>query len=152
MNAVMGLAAEAAKSSGLPPHPSLVESCLLRPWPGNVRELMGEVGRAAHTATEAARKVVRSEDLDGSAGQMLVPGEMATLAPGSVRPKPATLPDHAVILGALRDESGNVTRAARRLGLHRNQLRRYVAKHADAAELTAGSPAEDDESSPGTVG
>ncbi|MBZ0232617.1 MAG: sigma 54-interacting transcriptional regulator [Deltaproteobacteria bacterium] len=146
------LVAEAARSSALPPHPSLVEACLLRPWPGNVRELMGEVGRAAHAATEAARKVVRSEDLDGSAGRLLVPGEMATLPPGSVRPKPATLPDHGVILAALRDESGNVTRAARRLGIHRNQLRRYVAKHPDAAELSAGSPAEDDESSPGTVG
>jgi transcriptional regulator with GAF, ATPase, and Fis domain len=146
------LVAEAAKSSGLPPHPSLVEVCLLRPWPGNVRELMGEVGRAAHLATEAARKVVRAEDLDGSAGRLLVPGEMATLAPGSVRPKPATLPDHTVIMGALRDENGNVTRAARRLGLHRNQLRRYVAKHPDAAAITSGEPGDDDDASPGTMG
>ncbi len=146
------LVAEAVKRSGLPPHPSLVEACLLRPWPGNVRELMGEVGRAAHAATEAARKVVRVEDLDGSAGRLLVPGEMSTIAPGQARPKPATLPDHGAILGALRDEGGNVTRAARRLGLHRNQLRRYVAKHDDAAALTSGEPPDDDESSPGTIG
>ncbi len=147
------LVAEATRGSGLPPHPSLVEACLLRPWPGNVRELMGEVSRAAHAATEAARKVVRVEDLDGTAGRVLVPGELATLPPISQRPKPAALPDHDAILGALRDEAGNVTRAARRLGLHRNQLRRYVAKHADAADLTSAEPAEgDDESSPGTVG
>jgi transcriptional regulator with GAF, ATPase, and Fis domain len=144
------LVAEATRSSGLPPHPSLVEACLLRPWPGNVRELVGEVSRAAHAATEAGRKVVRAEDLDGTAGRLLVPGEMTTIAPGSARLRPATLPDHAAILGALTDEGGNVTRAAKRLGLHRNQLRRYLAKHADAAELASGEPADpDDDPSPG---
>ena len=75
---------------------------------------------------------------------------MTTIAPGSQRMRPATLPDHAAILGALTGESGNVTRAAKRLGLHRNQLRRYLAKHADAAELAAREPAEaDDDPSPG---
>lgn len=68
-----------------------------------------------------------------------------------MRPKPATLPDHAAILGALRDEGGNVTRAARKLGLHRNQLRRYLAKHADAAALAAGESSESDDPD-GTTG
>jgi transcriptional regulator of acetoin/glycerol metabolism len=148
---VSWLVAEAVRSSALPPHPSLVEACLLRPWPGNVRELIAEVSRAAHAATEQARKLVRVEDLDGSAGRLLVPGELATLAPVAPRPRPAPLPDHATIIAAMRDERGNVTAAARRLGIHRNQLRRYLAKHPDAAALVA-SGADDDESSPGTVG
>jgi len=143
-------------ASGVPPHRSLMWACLLRPWPGNVRELVGEVSRAAHAATEAGRKVVRAEDLDGSAGQLLVPGELATIAPGTAsaaRGKPAALPEHGAILDALRDEGGNVTRAARRLGLHRNQLRRYLAKHPDAAALATREATEaDDESSPGSLG
>ncbi len=146
------LVTEATRVSRLPPHPSLVEACLLRPWPGNVRELLGEVSRAAHAAAEAARKVVRAEDLDGSAGRLLGSGETTTIAQGApMRPKPATLPDHAAILGALRDEGGNVTRAARKLGLHRNQLRRYLAKHADAAALAAGESSESDDPD-GTTG
>jgi transcriptional regulator of acetoin/glycerol metabolism len=141
------LVTEASRASGLPPHPSLVEACLLRPWPGNVRELLGEVGRAAHAAAESARKVVRAEDLDGTAGRLLGSGETTTIAAGvPARGKPATLPDHAAILAALRAEGGNVTRAARALGLHRNQLRRYLAKHADAAALAAGESSEADES------
>ena len=139
------LVAEAVRTSGLPAHPSLIEACLLRPWPGNVRELVGEVSRAAHGATEAGRKVVRAEDLDGTAGRLLGTGEVATVAPGAARVKPASLPDHAAILAALRAESGNVTRSARRLGLHRNQLRRYLAKHADAGALAAGESQESDD-------
>ncbi len=83
------LVAEVVREARLPPHPSLVEACLLRPWPGNVRELVTEVGRAARAARAAARKAVRLEDLDGSAG--VVSGEAATIGPGALRAR-ATLP------------------------------------------------------------
>ena len=142
------LVAEAVRASRLPAHPSLVEACLLRPWPGNVRELIGEVGRAAAAAVAAARKAVRAEELDGSAGQLLASGESATLAPvPSSRPRSPTVPEHDAILDALRAEGGNVSRAARRLGLSRSQLRRYLVKYPDAAELAGADALTDDEPS-----
>ncbi len=146
------LVAEAVRPSRLPAHPGLVEACLLRPWPGNCRELMDELGRAAQAAVEAGRLAVRAEDLDGAAGRVLTTGELQTIPPhasGRIRVTP--VPEPSSILDALRLEDGNVSRAARRLGLHRNQLRRWLAKHPEAAALVAGS-LEDDDLSRGTLG
>ncbi len=90
---------------------SYVEACALRPWPGNVRELLVETRRAAH----AARDGLSAVDLDPRAGTAL-------------RVEPAAARDDAAIEQALADAGGNVTAAARALGMHRNQLRRWVAK------------------------
>ena len=151
------LCAAAVRASGLPAHPTLVEACLARPWPGNVRELMGEVARAAHAAAAAGRPAVRAEDLDVQAGRLAVAppasgagGASAVAASDEAASGPArgALPDDAAILAALEAEGGNVSRSARRLGLHRNQLRRYLARHPEAAALAAGSsgsdPSDDD--------
>jgi transcriptional regulator with GAF, ATPase, and Fis domain len=130
-------------------HSTLIEVCLLRPWPGNVRELLGEVRRAAYAARDAGKKAVRGEDLDGSAGMILDNtlggggGDAQTgqtMAPDrpSQRKAPAPLPDTDTIATALREEGGNVTRAARRLGLHRNQLRRFLTRHPELASLATG--------------
>jgi transcriptional regulator with GAF, ATPase, and Fis domain len=122
-------------------HSTLIEACLLRPWPGNVRELIGEVRRAAFGARDNGKKLVRGEDLDASAG-MIVDGAVGPatldLQGGQTSPmlgKKALLPDHDTIVAALTSEGGNVSRAAKLLGLHRNQIRRYIAKHADLLEL-----------------
>jgi transcriptional regulator of acetoin/glycerol metabolism len=56
---------------------------------------------------------------------------------GSPAPAPAPpagesdggFPARAAIEEMLRAEHGNVTRAAQRLGLHRNQLRRWLARN-----------------------
>jgi DNA-binding NtrC family response regulator len=138
------LVAQAVARYGVPAHPSLVEACLLRPWPGNVRELLAEVARAAHAAVETGRPQARAEELDAHAGVAHAsatrdhPGEPA-------RPKVVSLPDEAGILDALTAEGGNVSRAARRLGVHRNQLRRYLAKHPKAAALAAGDATGSDD-------
>ncbi len=131
-------------------HSTLIEACLLRPWPGNVRELVGEVRRAAFGARDAAKKVVRQEDLDASAG-LILDGAIgpATVnlvghptSPMLAQKKIAPLPDHDSIVAALKSEDGNVTRAARALGLHRNQLRRYITKHPDLAEMMSREETE----------
>ena len=44
--------------------------------------------------------------------------------------KRGVLPPAEEIEAALAAEAGNVTRAAKRLGLHRNQLRRWMEKNA----------------------
>jgi len=125
---------------------ALVEMCLLRPWPGNVRELIGEVRRAGHTARDQGRDRVDRLDLGTAAGMHLggltMPPTVATVHAGSgVAPAPAPtpaapagaadggFPARAAIEEMLRAEGGNVTRAAQRLGLHRNQLRRWLARN-----------------------
>jgi transcriptional regulator with GAF, ATPase, and Fis domain len=131
-------------------HSTLIEACLLRPWPGNVRELVGEVRRAAFGARDAGKKVVRQEDLDASAGLILdgaigpatVNLQQHPTSPMMAQKKVAPLPDHDSIVAALKTEDGNVTRAARALGLHRNQLRRYITKHPDLAEMMSREETE----------
>jgi transcriptional regulator with PAS, ATPase and Fis domain len=100
---------------------TLVEACLLRPWPGNVRELLSEVRRVASRARAAGRSSVAAEDLSPTAGVDFVRNEGA----GSASP---ALPEPEVIERALQEHKGNVTRAAQALGMHRNQLRRWLAK------------------------
>lgn len=130
-------------SSGLSAHVALVESCLLRHWPGNVRELSVELRQAAQGALAAARRTVELQDLAPSAGLGFGAtgaggGASAGFGSGASAPAEAgaeggprergVLPDAEVIQAALAAEGGNVTRAARRLGLHRNQLRRWLEK------------------------
>jgi transcriptional regulator of acetoin/glycerol metabolism len=97
------------------PSPELVALCLERPWPGNVRELAGEIERAAHEALAADRTEVSVADLDEQAGLPFAGEEKAP-------------PTDDVIREALTAEGGNVSAAARRLGLHRTQLRRWIAR------------------------
>jgi hypothetical protein len=118
------------RALGLTPHASLVEACLLRPWPGNVRELLVEVAAAARSAAAAGDAVVRDTDLAAQAG-MALEGPTAEPAPssaGSHRPRARTeLPAREIIEASLRKNEGRVASAARELGIHRNQLRRWLA-------------------------
>jgi DNA-binding NtrC family response regulator len=98
------------------PHVGLVEVALTRPWPGNVRELLHEVADAARRAGEDER--VKAEHLDEAAGRPLHPPD--TRDPMS---------EAARIREILDREQGNVSRAARALGMHRTQLRRWLARN-----------------------
>jgi transcriptional regulator with PAS, ATPase and Fis domain len=99
-----------------------LEACALRAWPGNVREFLREVRQAARTALDAGRTVVDAKDLSPTAGE-----EISTESRPSV-PAPPDLSREAIEAG-LKREQGNVTRAARALGMHRNQLRRWLTRH-----------------------
>jgi len=103
----------------LTPHVSLVEACLCREWPGNVRELVAELANAAAAARQAGRGRVEAADLNSAAGRQL-----STPADG-----PAPTVDDEAIKTALREENGNVAGAARRLGMHRTQLRRWMTRN-----------------------
>jgi DNA-binding NtrC family response regulator len=100
---------------------ALVEACMLRPWPGNIRELTAEAGLAAQRAVAAGRTSATAPDLAPTAGQPLA------RALDSAHAQPLA-PDRAAIESALRAQRGNVTAAARALGMHRNQLRRWLDK------------------------
>lgn len=101
---------------------AFVEACLLRRWPGNVRELILEVRTAAQVAMAEDGFVVEARHLGEVAGATLTP--MAEVSP---RKSPAQLPDRETIEEALRRSGGKVATAARALGIHRTQLRRWLA-------------------------
>jgi transcriptional regulator of acetoin/glycerol metabolism len=112
---------------GLTARPSLVETCLLRRWPGNVRELLTEVRDAARTALSAGADSVEALHLCASAGQGFAPEEDADPAAAGVSGRDP--PTREAIEAALRREEGNVARTARALGMHRTQLRRWLARN-----------------------
>jgi transcriptional regulator of acetoin/glycerol metabolism len=104
---------------------NFIESCALRHWPGNVREFLREVRRAARQACDGATDVVEVQHLADDAGHGFeVPPPSA-----SERPR-AKMPSDEQIESALTENGGNVRGTARALGMHRNQLRRWLDKRA----------------------
>jgi hypothetical protein len=110
------------------PHPRLIETCCLRQWPGNVPELMKAVADAARAAHAASRDRVRPDDLPSTAGSIAV-DESTTSTTTGPRPKvsPAEV-DRTAVEAAMSASSGNVSAAARALGLHRTQLYRLLQR------------------------
>lgn len=109
---------------------NLVEECALRPWPGNVRELMLELRRAAHATLQEEQQVVEPQHLSKEAGTLLV-GKSQEPVP--VRAK-GPAPTDEEIARALDEQGGNVRGTARALGIHRNQLRRWLEKRGGPVE------------------
>ncbi len=133
LRAISTIASAAPGGAPLRAHSQLIEALVQRHWPGNVRELVGELRRAAMTARADGREVVAAGDLDPEAG--------APLEAHEDKPKTLANAEPARIDEALRAAGGNVTAAARALGIHRNQLRRWIAKqHVDVASYGAGKP------------
>ncbi|HYP98155.1 MAG TPA: sigma 54-interacting transcriptional regulator [Polyangiaceae bacterium] len=108
----------------LQPSARLIEACAIRPWPGNVRELAGEVRRAAHRALRLGKGEVDIDELDPDAGIRL----SDRAAEATTDESKESMPSDEQILRTLSECNNNVTRAAKQLGLHRNQLRRWLAK------------------------
>jgi DNA-binding NtrC family response regulator len=109
-------------AANLQPHARLVEACCLRTWPGNVRELRNAIGQAAARAVAAGRSLVRAEDLPEHAGRVV------EASPIVAKASPRSITRDAVI-AALAGATGNISAAARALGLHRTQLRRLIDHH-----------------------
>ncbi len=117
------------------PHTSLIETCLLRPWPGNVRELLVEIRSAAQSAACQNSARVEARHLPEGAGTALrvVPEPvLAEISESISGPNPVKSVDpveRARLEAALRLNHGNVSGAARTLGLHRTQMRRLMDRH-----------------------
>ena len=107
----------------------LVEECALRPWPGNVRELLLEARRAGHAALNERAQRVEPHHLATEAGMLLV----SSLPESATARSKAGPPSDDEILRALDENAGNVRGTARALGIHRNQLRRWLEKRGQSA-------------------
>jgi transcriptional regulator of acetoin/glycerol metabolism len=115
---------------------TFVEACALRRWPGNVRELLREVRRAAHRAIAEGSELVEPEHLADDAGESL---DASTPEPPGAEKISAKQWTDDEIARSLDEHGGNVRGTARALGMHRNQLRRWLAKRAGAPSASAGS-------------
>lgn len=135
---IAGVLAELDPSLGC--DATLLEACVLRSWPGNVRELITELRVAAHRARTAGRACVELADLAPDAGMALTAATDGAPVPAAVTAAPSPgqrrrleVHDAAIaarkdaIEAALRTTRGNVSLAARQLGVHRTQLRRWIA-------------------------
>jgi DNA-binding NtrC family response regulator len=122
----------------LPLHATVVEAALLRRWPGNVRELISETSTALLRAQAAGSTSIRAENLRADAG--MAHGRMGAAGlPGAAPPAgsspgapPAAAPAELTkeqVVAALEAHQGNVSAAARALGVYRNQLNRLRKRH-----------------------
>jgi transcriptional regulator with PAS, ATPase and Fis domain len=113
----------------LAPHVSLIEECLLRPWPGNLRELHAELRAAALRARSQHSATVEAMHLSSTAGTRFEKPSSRPSRPRTAVPSSGRILDRAEVEAALRQASGNISAAARALGVHRTQLRRWMQKH-----------------------
>jgi transcriptional regulator of acetoin/glycerol metabolism len=99
---------------------AFIEALALRPWPGNVRELRAEVRRCVAAASAQDAKLLAPDGLAPTAGMRIALGAPAASRPAFPTDEVAT---------ALAAEAGNVVGAARRLGIHRNKVRRWLERY-----------------------
>jgi len=109
--------------SGLSLTPDARQALLRHAWPGNVRELRNVIEQAC---LMCARDSIGETDLNLRELPSLVPEASATL-----RADESGLieVERSLIIDALRQQKGNVTLAARKLGVSRDTLRYRMEKH-----------------------
>ena len=88
-------------------------------WPGNVRELENAMERAV---LMCAGGTIRAEDLPETL--LAHPESAETALPGYYREIAQT--KRRLVAHALAESAGNLSQAARRLGIHRNHLHRLL--------------------------
>ena len=123
-------------------HATFIEACLLRYWPGNIRELLIETRSAAYAAMAQGSQVIKDGHLSERAGLRFARAEPSS-APDENRAASRQSSNHSSdqdpgpgsgqaedarsdFAAALRTHQGNVSAAARALGVHRNKIRRWL--------------------------
>ncbi|HWF84087.1 MAG TPA: helix-turn-helix domain-containing protein [Vicinamibacterales bacterium] len=96
--------------------PAATDTLLGHEWPGNVRELYNALERASIVCDDG---LIRAQDL--SLGPPIVPVMVDSTDLHVV--------ERQAIERAMRDVNGNVSRAARQLGISRTQLYCRLRKH-----------------------
>ena len=127
----------ASSRSGLSFAPETERDLLAYPWPGNVRELANAVERATIFCRGLT---IQPEDLpqevrNAAASQK---DDLCTWDPDddlqTAKRKLVDRLERAMITEALREHGGNISQAARRLGLHRQSLQQKLHELGIAAE------------------
>jgi len=105
--------------------PSARQALLHHPWPGNIRELRNTIEQAALLC---ARDAIDVSDL--ALRELPSLGAPAALVQGGADDGKLVEAEKTLIIAALRQHAGNVTLAARALGVSRDTLRYRMEKHA----------------------
>jgi len=113
--------------------PQAVDLMMVADWPGNVRQLCNEVQRLVARAEDGV--VITAEQLSPELRRMSSPMAPASVTPIALGGSAATVPlqnvtlaealaevERRMIAAALRKHNGNISRAARELGLTRRGL------------------------------
>ena len=121
--------------------PDAEKALLAYPWPGNVRELANAVERAT---IFCRGEVIQPDDLpqevrgaasnDSGGGIAWDPDDDLATA----KRKLADRFERAMVTEALREHGGNISQAARRLGLHRQSLQQKLHELGISAESFRG--------------
>jgi DNA-binding NtrC family response regulator len=117
-----------------------VQKLLAHAWPGNVRELEQVIGAAA---AMAAGDEIAAADLQIAGGPALEEGDFAGLLDLPLTEAKARLVEafeRRAIVRALELSGGNISAAARRLGIHRQSLQQRMAQ-LGLSRKAAGGPA-----------
>jgi DNA-binding NtrC family response regulator len=124
--------------------PEAMQAILRYDWPGNVRELRTAIEHGVVMSTGAKismRDLPMSVRQGGSGGAGAAPTRLAPAARGEHFNLQAN--EHQLILEALEETGGNVTRAARKLGISRRTLHRKLKElRPDEASPESASPRE----------
>lgn len=115
----------------------LIEQCLLHDWPGNVRQLLHTLAQAANRWSLDPSRPLRLPEIERIGVAPATSSEPATAressgAPVTASERPArrvaSVVSEAAARAAVDRCGGNISAAARSLGLHRTQLRRLLAR------------------------
>ena len=118
-------AEQVAKRRGRRPKtflPEALETLSRRPWRGNVRELQNVVERVVLMADGP---LIRPEDLPPEGGRPAAE-EVVEMRPGQTLAAAREEFERRVVIKALQEHHGNVSRTAERLGLDRTTLHRKL--------------------------
>jgi DNA-binding NtrC family response regulator len=129
----------ASSRPGLALAPEAERALLAYAWPGNVRELANALERAAIFCRDG---VVRPEDLPrevgGSGGEGGAASGLLAWDPdddfATAKKKVVDRFEREMITAALSEAGGNISQAARRLGLHRQNLQQKLHELGISAE------------------
>jgi DNA-binding NtrC family response regulator len=137
----------AASRPGLALAPEAERALLGYPWPGNVRELANALERAAIFCRDG---LVCPADLPrevgGTAGGGPAAASILAWDPDddfvTAKKKVVNSFEREIVTAALREAGGNISQAARRLGLHRQNLQQKLHELGISAEGFRGAEAE----------
>jgi two-component system response regulator HydG len=131
----------ASSRAGLTFAPETERALLAYPWPGNVRELANAVERAT---IFCRGQMIQPEDLPQEVriAATAEKDDLCTWDPDddlqTAKRKMVDRLERAMITEALREHGGNISQAARRLGLHRQSLQQKLHELGIAAESFRG--------------